>query len=934
MKRFASTLTCALLLAGLFAGPLRAQQSVELFPSLDVRLSQSGATFSTPLTFNTTTINLSCPASPAAVLSSTASAVPANSAGNVLIDNDLDVTNLTTNLGPRNVCTGALTWPGQSSELSCFTSGYQVPAGNGLDNGVDPDTIAASGGVAPIDISSFLVAGQQQIKIDLVDEGGYVASSSIYLNTNCTVGGVVGPGTISGNTIPPTGTTNAQLDQTFTFNSSNNQQVSFEYNLAPAQTANTLDINSSGVNPQVTDSGIEALTAYPAYVSGTSFATSSCLVHDGELVNGVPACKLYTLQCTTGTGNDATGAQCPVSTLSNEVLSDIFDGPGFTLHDIPTPAGPTFHEGIGLLMASEGWQGGPCTFDPASGLQNLPCPQNLLTNFSGPGQYTSRGQTTHPNSTFISIAQVPEPLTAVTLTNGSGVPIVVGPGNWSNNPAPYLQFTSQPPLLAGTSLPLAANFVASPIQSLTYGISAGVIPPAPGATNSGEIVLTDPSGCPSQPVSVAPPFVAPLQSLSNLTDGNYLVHYYAKDCAGTEELKFVEDMNGNWSTNFYTYPLNLDTVPPEVASGPVLSPAGPYYPGEAIKATYRCTDDRSGVIRCGSQTYGTGVLDTGTITSTLPVAAPGTQTFTVDAVDAAGNKSSKSVNYTVPVDSQIQFTLSPNTIVYPQGTSVVVKLSTLNGHVPTGTVKLMEGAKVYASFGLNGGAAYYYLSGVPVGTHQLYAAYSGDQYNPSGSSALVKLVVQPVPVQLSVSCWNTPYPYGANFLCGVYASSAAGAPTASITYTVDGGAPVSLALASGAQLITIPKPAVGNHKVIINFPAQTNYAAAPSQTESFTVTPAPVYVALTPSLWYVTGGNLTLTAAVQSWSAGPPDAIGTVTFRYGNMVIGQVPVNASGVASKTIAATSLPNGPDSITATYQGPVYATSSTTITITVAH
>jgi hypothetical protein len=95
-----------------------------------------------------------------------------------------------------------------------------------------------------------------------------------------------------------------------------------------------------------------------------------------------------------------------------------------------------------------------------------------------------------------------------------------------------------------------------------------------------------------------------------------------------------------------------------------------------------------------------------------------------------------------------------------------------------------------------------------------------------------------------------------------------------------------------------------------------------------------VYVALTPSLWYVTGGNLTLTAAVQSWSAGPPDAIGTVTFRYGNMVIGQVPVNASGVASKTIAATSLPNGPDSITATYQGPNYATSSTTVTITVAH
>ena len=50
----------------------------------------------------------------------------------------------------------------------------------------------------------------------------------------------------------------------------------------------------------------------------------------------------------------------------------------------------------------------------------------------------------------------------------------------------------------------------------------------------------------------------------------------------------------------------------------------------------------------------------------------------------------------------------------------------------------------------------------------------------------------------------------------------------------------------------------------------------------FTVTNAPVIVQLTPSTWYLTGGNLTLTAAIQSWSAGPPNQIGTVVFYDGN----------------------------------------------------
>jgi hypothetical protein len=107
--------------------------------------------------------------------------------------------------------------------------------------------------------------------------------------------------------------------------------------------------------------------------------------------------------------------------------------------------------------------------------------------------------------------------------------------------------------------------------------------------------------------------------------------------------------------------------------------------------------------------------------------------------------------------------------------------------------------------------------------------------------------------------------------------------------------------------------------------------------ESFTVTPAPVTVQFTPSSWYLTKSNLTLSASIQSWSAGPPNALGTVIFSNGATLLSAlpVPVNAKGVATLTIPASALPNGSDALTATYSGTAnYASGSTTITVQVAH
>jgi hypothetical protein len=212
------------------------------------------------------------------------------------------------------------------------------------------------------------------------------------------------------------------------------------------------------------------------------------------------------------------------------------------------------------------------------------------------------------------------------------------------------------------------------------------------------------------------------------------------------------------------------------------------------------------------------------------------------------------------------------------------------------------------------------------------AVYSGDSNNPSGTSAATTLTVSPVPVNMNASCWNASFAYGGNYDCTVSMSSNGGAPQGSITYSLDSGGIVMVPLVSGTAQFTITKPAAGNHQVIVAFAQQTNYAAAASQTEEFTVTPAPVNVALTPSSWYANAGtSISFAASVTSWSAGSPDTTGTVSFYNGTDFLATVPVNASGQATYSTAG--LPIGTHTIVATYtDGANYASGSSTVAITI--
>ena len=620
----------------------QAQNSIAVLPSVNVRLSNSSATYANPDTFSTGAVSVTCPSSPKAVVSSTN-----DGTGNVLVDNFMYLSvaqGSSAPSTPANICRGGDVDNG--NENDCFTPGYQVPASEGLLTGQDPDgTIAANGGVAPIDISSQLAAGQNTVTLSLVDAGGYLAAASTYLYTNCSSLGSVGGGQISGNPIPSTNIPPGLQTQDFSFSSTQNYLVEGILDFSTAVTQGTLTVQNQ-TTPIVSDVAFDP-ASWPSYVNGTSFASASCLVHNGEkLTNGNAACKLYTIVCQVGQAGNPSGVQCPTSTERNIVIQDAFDGPNFSLPDIHV-GWNIFHQGFGFLEASDGWTGGPCTFEPGSE-QIFSCPENLLTLFTGPGVTKSTGTPNgHLNSTFISVGPVPEYLTSVHFNFCSHE-------KWVNRHDVKASFKTIPPVVPAPN----NGFVASPVYAITYGISPQDALPSPQFPVPGDISLYPEASYPTTGCTIsgpAKPFQPAPVTINVPEDGKYFVHYFATDCAGTEELKFYQDSTQSWNTTFFTAELDVDTVKPEIVSGPTLSPAPTliggvlgYAKGTRVMASYECTDALSGVEKCGPQIFNNPVSDTGTLTAPLNTSKPGTFLFNVYVRDAAENVGkSQSVTYTV-----------------------------------------------------------------------------------------------------------------------------------------------------------------------------------------------------------------------------------------------------------------------------------------------
>jgi hypothetical protein len=216
-------------------------------------------------------------------------------------------------------------------------------------------------------------------------------------------------------------------------------------------------------------------------------------------------------------------------------------------------------------------------------------------------------------------------------------------------------------------------------------------------------------------------------------------------------------------------------------------------------------------------------------------------------------------------------------LTYPGATNITACIAPAHNITATGSVQIYDGTTLLTTQTVQGGGcAYWYIApALAAGTHSLTAVYSGDKNNPGGTSAPTTINVAPVPVHLAPSCWLTNSGYGADYQCTVSASSNAGSAQGVITYSYDGAAPISVSVNNGTANFTLTKPGAGTHSVVIAYAQQTNYAAAGPITENFTVAPAQVNVALTPSSWYTSASaGISFHATVSSSSAGAPNSNG------------------------------------------------------------
>jgi hypothetical protein len=645
----------------------------------------------------------------------------------------------------------------------------------------------------------------------------------------------------------------------------------------------------------------------------------------------------------------------------------------------PTPTGT-------VTLTSGSFTSTPATLSNGSATLNIPAgslatgPYTIIDALYTPDASSSPTYLTSGGNAFVSVTAAPSGATAPTVTvapssssiaTTQGLTVTVAVSGGSSRPTPTGTLTltsgffnqSQVPLTNGSG---TFNIAAGSLAIGTDTLIAGY---APDSASSATYTSSSGSGSVSVsgPVRTTPSVtVTPSSSSITATQGLTVAVAVSANPAPTGTATLI---SGNFATVPFTLANGAATI--AIVAGSLATGTDPltviYTPDSSSSSIYNSSTGISSVTvtlppqaitfttPVSPVTYGVSPIAlSATATSGLAVtfsvvSGPGTVsgnilTITgagtiIVAANQAGNANyaaagqvTRSIVVNQPIDAAIELQFANTQLVYPSATNVTVCVAPATRVTATGSVKVYDGTTLLTTLVLQGnGCAYWLISpGLSAGTHVMTAVYSGDSHNPSGTSAATTLTVSPVPVNMSVTCSNTPFAYGANYQCTVSLSSKAGAPLGSITYRLDSGSAVTLPLRVGNAQFALVAPAAGNHNVVVAYAQQTNYAAAAPRTETFTVTPAAVNVALTPSSWNASAGaNISFAAAVTSWNAAPPDAAGSVSFYDGATLLSTVAVNASGHATYSTA--HLSAGTHIIKATYSGSAnYASGSTSVTI----
>jgi len=278
-----------------------------------------------------------------------------------------------------------------------------------------------------------------------------------------------------------------------------------------------------------------------------------------------------------------------------------------------------------------------------------------------------------------------------------------------------------------------------------------------------------------------------------------------------------------------------------------------------------------------------------------------------------------------PSGEIITVNATPNPAASGQSIILTATVAQTGSAVPTGSVNFLNGSASLGSASLDStGAATLIVSGLPAGSYEVAAVYSGDANYPPGESGLISL---PVLFATATSLVASPNPVifdQALTLTATVQGSGTAALTGWVTFlngsTVLGVATIDI---SGIAILSTSSLAAGSYRLTAQFAGNGNYLASTSAGVSIEVNAQATKISLAASSNPVTfGQTLVVTATVQGSGVTAP--AGTVAFYDGAIQLGTDTLNAGGAA--TLTTSSLAAGSHSISASYMGDSNFTSST--------
>jgi large repetitive protein len=334
---------------------------------------------------------------------------------------------------------------------------------------------------------------------------------------------------------------------------------------------------------------------------------------------------------------------------------------------------------------------------------------------------------------------------------------------------------------------------------------------------------------------------------------------------------------------------------------------------------------------------GTNIIGTGTLSAngvaTLTVSSLPLGPHTLSA-SYGGDTNDASSASTVDVVTVGKGTTSL-TLVSSGNPSVaglqVVFTANLSGTAatPTGSITFMDGTTTLGSSPVAAnGSANLSTTTLAVGPHTIIATYVGDANNAPATSLALAETIQPSTSAITLSSNKNPALIGDTVTFAMTVSGTGAQPTGTVTLR-DGANNIGTGSldSNGFTSLAIPNLAIGSHTLVAIYNGDSSHPGSTSASLVESVL-QPTTTALSSSNNPSLSGTAVVFTAIVTGNGGDP-VTGTVSFRDGSTVIGNINLGATGVAS--FSTSTLSPGQHSIVAIYSGDsVSQTSSSPVVV----